>query len=141
MKVATGVLCAAVLMSGCGNEAPPDKSAAAQVAKVAEPTPAPPMPPIGDSVLSVKPGSFRGCEAEDGAIEATATWDVSGKGITDISIYVSSPGNPPKLWLEGGPSGQSTTGDWVFDQTKFSLVARKSKKTIAELIVKAVPCP
>jgi len=42
--------------------------------------------------------------------------------------------------LNGGASGESTTGNWVFPDTKFVMVERGSEKPLAELTVKATPC-
>ncbi|WP_374349378.1 hypothetical protein [Thermomonas sp.] len=98
------------------------------------------QPSIGDATLSINPGSFRICDAENGAITSTAKWDVSAKKIAEVSIYVVDPKGEKKLWLNGGASGESTTGNWVFPDTKFVMVERGSEKPLAELTVKATPC-
>lgn len=132
--------------AGCGQEAPPAPSAnpAPPAEAVAAPAPAPvavpAAEPVGDAVLSVAPGSFRACEATNGAITATAKWDASSKGAAEVAIYVESPGNERKLWLNGGATGESTTGNWVFDQTIFTMVERGTEKPLSQVTVKAVPC-
>lgn len=98
------------------------------------------QPPIGDATFSINPGSFRTCDAENGAITATAKWDVSAKNIAEVSIFVTDTKGERKLWLNGGTTGESTTGNWVFPDSKFELVELGGEKAIAELTVKAIPC-
>lgn len=95
---------------------------------------------IGDAMFSISPGTFRICEAATGAIAATATWDVTARNITEVSIYVVDAKGQRKLWLDGGGAGASTTGPWVFPGTTFQLVEQGGGKAIAELTVKATPC-
>ena len=129
-------------IAGCSQEAPPAHDAGAAVATA--PVPAAParqvQPPIGDATFSIDPGSFRSCDAENGAITSTAKWDVSAKDIAEVSIYVTDAKGERKLWLNGGATGESTTGNWVFPDSKFELVERGSEKPVGELTVKALPC-
>lgn len=128
---------------GCSQEAPPAPAAgtpseaptatAAPAAKQAQ-------SPIGDATFSITPGSFRLCDAENGAITATAKWDVAAKNIAEVSVYVIDAKGTRKLWLNGGATGESTTGNWVFPDSKFELVERGSEKPVADLTVKASPC-
>jgi|JI8StandDraft_1071087.scaffolds.fasta_scaffold145824_2 hypothetical protein len=141
------VLVALILASaaGCSQEAPPASSpgsTATPVAGDASPGPAAKQvqPPIGDATFSINPGSFRTCDAENGAITATAKWDVSAKNIAEVSIFVTDTKGERKLWLNGGTTGESTTGNWVFPDSKFELVELGGEKAIAELTVKAIPC-
>ena len=137
----------AMLLAGvaaCSQEAPPapaGDTAATPPAPAVAPAPAKQVqPPIGDATLSINPGSFRICDAENGAITSTAKWDVTAKKIAEVSIYVVDPKGGKKLWLNGGASGESTTGNWVFPDTKFVMVERGSEKPLAELTVKASAC-
>ncbi len=141
----TQILLAAMLLAGvagCSQEAPPTPSGDAPAAQApAAGAPAKQVqPPIGDATFSVNPGSFRRCDAENGAITSTARWDVSAKNIAEVSVYVTDAKGERKLWLNGGASGESTTGNWVFPDTKFELVERGTEKPVAELKVKASPC-
>lgn len=131
--------------AGCSQEAPPASSsdaAAPPVAAGAAPAPAAKQvqPPIGDAMFSINPGSFRMCDAENGAIAATAKWDVSAKNIAEVSIFVIDAKGERKLWLNGGTTGESTTGNWVFPDSKFELVELGGETALAELTVKATPC-
>jgi len=131
-------------VAACSQEAPPapaGDTAATPPAPAVAPAPAKQVqPPIGDATLSINPGSFRICDAENGAITSTAKWDVSARKIAEVSIYVVDPKGEKKLWLNGGATGESTTGNWVFPDTKFVMVERGSEKPLAELTVKATPC-
>lgn len=144
-------LLAALLLTGvvgCSQEAPPAPNAAAPAAAATPATAAAPaaeakqvQPPIGDATFSINPGSFRVCDAENGAITSTAKWDVTAKQVAEVSIYIVDPKGEKKLWLNGGATGESTTGNWVFPDTKFVMVERGSEKPLGELLVKATPCP
>lgn len=133
-------------LAGCSQEAPPAPATADAAAPVAA-APAAPVepvkqvqPPIGDATFSVNPGSFRTCDAQGGAITSTAKWDVTAKNVAEVSVYVTDAKGDRKLWLNGGATGESTTGNWVFPDSKFELVERGSEKPLAELTVKATPC-
>lgn len=95
---------------------------------------------IGDTVFSISPGTFAVCKAVDGAVVGTAKWDVTSQGVKEVAVYVESPDNPRKLWLNGGATGEEKTGNWVFDQTKFILKDRLSDREIAQLTIVATPC-
>lgn len=131
--------------AGCSQEAPPASPGNANAPPVAAAASAAPaakqvQPPIGDATFSINPGSFRTCDAEDGAITATAKWDVAAKNVAEVAVYVTDAKGDRKLWLNGGAAGESTTGNWVFPDSKFELVERGSEKALAELTVKATPC-
>lgn len=144
----TKVLLVALLSAGvvgCSQEAPPTPSGPSTPAAMPEVTPPAPevaktLPPVGDATFSMTPGSFRVCDAENGAITSVAKWDVTTKNIAQVSIYVIDAKGEKKLWLNGSPSGESSTGNWVFPDSKFQLVERESQQLISELIVKALPC-
>ena len=131
-----------VTVVGCSQETPPPPAAGAPAAQAAAPAPGAKQvqPPIGDATFSITPGSFRLCDAENGAITSTAKWDVTAKNVAEVALYVTNAKGERKLWLNGGASGESTTGNWVFPDSKFELVERGSEKAIAELTVKAMPC-
>lgn len=128
--------------AGCSQEAPPASPTNANAPPVAAAVPAGKQvqPPIGDATFSINPGSFRTCDAENGAITATAKWDVAAKNIAEVAVYVTDAKGDRKLWLNGGAAGESTTGNWVFPDSKFELVERGSEKALADLTVKAAPC-
>ena len=126
--------------AGCSQEAPSAANAMPVAAAPVAPAAQQAQQGIGDATFSLNPGSFRICDAENGAIAATAKWDVTARGISEVSVYVTDAKGERKLWLSGGASGESTTGNWVFPDSKFELVERASEKALAELTVKATPC-
>lgn len=74
------------------------------------------------------------------AATAQAKWDVTSLQATDVSIYVSSPGNERKLWLDGKASGDATTGPWVFENSCFALQDKASGRLLAARLVGAIAC-
>lgn len=141
------ILVAAMFLAGataCSQEAPPAPSgdaAPAPATAIEAPAAKQVQPPIGDATFSINPGSFRTCDAENGAITATAKWDVTARNLAEVAVYVTDAKGERKLWLNGSTVGESTTGNWVFPDSKFELVDRATEKQIAELVVKAIPCP
>ena len=103
------VAMAIAVIAGCSQEAPPAPSGDAPAAAAATTATTAPtkqvQPPIGDATFSINPGSFRLCDAENGAITATAKWDVSAKNIAEVAVYVTDAKGERKLWLNGGATG------------------------------------
>lgn len=133
-----------ILLSACSKEGPPPpssdpKSSAEMPAQQPHQAASAPVT-VGDASFSITPGSFRICEAPNGAVTSVAKWDVASKGVSEVSIYVINSNGEKKLWLNGGSSGESTTGNWVFPDAKFLLVERGSEKVLGEVTVKATPC-
>lgn len=114
------------------DDAPPEQAQAS--------VQAPPAPVVGDAVLSIVPGQFSACQSSNGAVVARARWNVASLGVAQVSIFVESPGNPRKLWVNGGAEGESMTGPWVYDQTRFSMTQSDTGRLLAERTVTAVPC-
>ena len=129
--------------AGCSQEAPPASSASPAgpvVPAVAGTATGQGQQASGNGTFSLSPGSFRTCDAENGAITATAKWDVTARGVSEVSIYVTDAKGERKLWLDGAAAGESTTGNWVFPDSKFELVERGTGKALAEFTVAATPC-
>ncbi len=157
MRIFTTSFLMLIALAGCSKEAPvapaetPTKTEVPVVADAPQAPAAPTAPAtsgapatldsVGDEVFSVSPGSFAACNAQNGAVIGTAKWDVIAKGVSEVALYVESPGNAQKLWLNGGSKGEEKTGNWVFDKTRFILKDRLSDKEIAQVTVVAVPCP
>ncbi len=72
---------------------------------------------------------------------ATLGWDAGALAAGGVSIFVESPGNARKLWVEAGQKDQATTGKWVFEGTKFTLQDRVSGAVLAIRSVDKIPCP
>ena len=95
---------------------------------------------LGDNIFSVTSPSFRSCDAVDGAITVTAKWDVTTLGAPEVAIYVEGPDSSRKLWLNGGATGESTTGNWVFNHSRFDVMKRGTDEKLATLEVNLAPC-
>lgn len=72
---------------------------------------------------------------------ARVHWDAGTLAADGIAVYVESPGNPRKLWMEASAKGEGTTGNWVFPGSRFSLHDRSSGELLAQRIVETIPCP
>lgn len=90
--------------------------------------------------FEVQPDTFKACEANHGAITASVRWAVEDGSPSGVAIYVVDSQGNRKLWLEGGASGESTTGPWVFPGTRFILTERTGGRQLADVVVKGVPC-
>jgi hypothetical protein len=124
--------------AGCSQEvpvAPPAKlqaPAAEQVAPAATVDPTP-------GLVSVRVHDIS-CSGDPVGV-ATLTWDLHEAQVTSVAIYVESPGNARKLWMEVGATGTATTDRWVFPDTVFTLVGKDSGKELASQRVDEVRCP
>ena len=131
-------------IAGCSQEAPPMPGKAAEAVPegvTAAPAEQARQQAVGEIKFSMSPESFRVCDGQPRAIASNAKWDVTARQVTEVSIYVTNPRNGErKLWLNGGATGESMTGKWVFPDSKFELVERGSERPLGELTVKALPC-
>lgn len=71
---------------------------------------------------------------------ATMGWDAGALATGGVSVYVESPGNPRKLWVEARQKDTATTGKWVFEGTEFTLQDRVSGAVLARRAVTKIPC-
>jgi hypothetical protein len=67
-------------------------------------------------------------------------WDAGALAAGGVSVFVESPGNPRKLWVEAGQKDTATTGKWVFEGTQFTLQDRVSGAVLARRAVAKIPC-
>lgn len=72
---------------------------------------------------------------------AMLRWDAGALAAGGVSVFVESPGNARKLWLEAGQKDEATTGKWVFEGTRFTLQDRVSGAVLAQRYVDKIPCP
>lgn len=129
-------------LAACSQEVPQVQRAPAQANQQPEEAAQKPQAQERQAVehLQITPRSFRTCDTQGGVIAVKASWDVGSINVRNVSIYVESPGNARKLWLEGGASGAEATGVWVFDKTKFTLLDRDSGTVLDEVLVNAEAC-
>lgn len=132
------MLTAVLGLSGCSQEVPnvpapapaPTASTAASAAPVTDALPA-------DKVSVAL--SDVDCSGTPVAV-ATMGWDAGALAAAGVSVFVESPGNPRKLWVEAGQKDTATTGKWVFEGTQFTLQDRVSGAVLARRAVAKIPC-
>ena len=151
--------CAAILLClvGCAPETPvssgtardsqivpaaavASKSGDSSATDVSKAEAAAPQLKVGDALFSISSRQFAACAPPYGTVIATARWNATPQHVERVEIYVESPGNPRKLWINGGASGESETGPWVYDQTRFTLTDARSGQVLAEQTLQAIPC-
>ena len=71
---------------------------------------------------------------------AKVEWDASAAAASSVAVYVESPNNPRKLWLEGGAKGSEVTGNWVFAGSRFTFVDKSAGTELASRDVPEVSC-
>ena len=147
-------LACAVLMfaTACSQEVPskpPAPAVVAPAAALAADTAIATLSAPGDSSAVAGPEQLRefsielatpDCSSDPVAV-ATARWDVTARKVTDVAIFVESPGNEAKLWLEGAATGDATTGKWTFANSRFTLRNRVSGEVLATRVVGDLACP
>lgn len=76
-------------------------------------------------ILEATPNPLDLCDGSKlGTVEVK--WDVTAAAPSNFSIWVAAPGQERKLWMSSKDIiGSNKTGNWVRDQTKFSLVDDK----------------
>ena len=133
------MLAALIGLAGCSQEVPnvpaptpaPAASTAAAAATVEDALPA-------DKVSVAL--SEVDCTGTPVAV-ATMGWDAGALASGGVSVFVESPGNPRKLWVEAGQKDTAATGKWVFEGTQFTLQDRVSGAVLARRAVSKIPCP
>ncbi len=130
-------LLVALGFAGCSQEVPnvpPPHTPAPVPAAAASAAPA-----LADEKVTVV---LSGAECGEPPVAiATVDWDAGTLAPGGVAVYVESPGNARKLWVEAGPKDVATTGKWVFAGTKFTLQDRVSGALLAQRSVDTIPCP
>jgi len=139
-----------ILLTGCSQEvpfatpapgpAPAAAAAAAGPANCSSPAAAASSTQVAENtIFAVTLIDHPKC-SENVAATAVAKWNVSSLHATSVSIFVISPANGKKLWLEGGASGEATTGQWVFKDTCFALENKDTGGVLASRRIESIPC-
>ena len=136
------IMCAAA----CSQEVPSMPPSRSPVRTPADSAPTSPMSPAtaaaekldqkGFSMTPVEPDCSQGRVAT-----AIARWDARALKSTGVAIYVESPGNVQKLWMEGAATGQARTGKWVFEKSRFTLRDKASGEVLATRAIDTISCP
>lgn len=133
-----------LFLAACGDPAPPAQPGPATTA-VAEPAPAdaaPPEPP-GDPLasISVSPNPVDLCALEKKITRVEVTWDVAQTNVRNFNVWVEAPTQPRKLWFSSfTPTGTKTTGNWVRNNTRFTIVSSDGRE-LTSVVVTAAACP
>ncbi|MBK6415896.1 hypothetical protein [Thermomonas sp.] len=133
------MLAALLGLAGCSQEVPnvpapaPAPAASTAAAAAAPVTDALPADKVSVALSDVD------CSGTPVAV-ATMGWDAGALAAGGVSVFVESPGNPRKLWVEAGQKDTATTGKWVFEGTQFTLQDRVSGAVLARRAVAKIPC-
>lgn len=128
-------------LAGCSQEVPnePAPAPAPLPAPAASAPAATVAPALAEESVTVE---MSGVACDETAVAiATVKWDAGALAAGGVSVFVESPGNARKLWVEAGQKDQATTGKWVFEGTKFTLQDRVSGAVLAVRSVDKIPCP
>ena len=90
--------------------------------------------------FTVTPVGIDLCEHPNGRGKVVVDWDVSGRRIENIAIWVGDGLGRPKRWTYGSSKGSATTGDWVVDNTMFRMTDAANGRTLALRRVYAIRC-
>ena len=133
------MLAALLGLAGCSQEVPnvpapaPAPAASTAAAAAAPVTDALPADKVSVALSDVD------CSGTPVAV-ATMGWDAGALAAGGVSVFVESPGNPRKLWVEARQKDTATTGKWVFEGTQFTLQDRVSGAVLARRAVAKIPC-
>ncbi len=139
------LLMAITLLSACGKA--PDENQPVVSGDTADSTPAIAAVATevearnGSSMLKVNPGQVFACAGRDVTV-AKLDWNIDDSSIGDwVEVRVIGPGeSEPKVFTRGGRQGSAETGQWVFDQTRFSVVNPATGAELVAYQVTALPC-
>jgi hypothetical protein len=102
---------------------------------------APPAPDIGPGpTIAVAPASASDCDFL-APIRATARWDAGNPELALVQIWITAPGNKPKLWAAGEERSESSTDAWALPGMTFALVDPVTQETLARTEIARVACP
>lgn len=90
--------------------------------------------------LTVTPTGVDLCEHPSGRSTVEADWDVSGRDVQRVNIWVDDGHGRPKKWTSGPSKDSAVTGDWVGDHTTFRMTDASTGRTLALRRVYAVKC-
>ena len=80
---------------------------------------------FGGPSLVFVPAKLPTCQGP--LISVRVRWNVEADTSGPIRIYVSSPGEPRKLWIVAATKGEKETGRWMHDGSTATLTNRKGR--------------
>jgi hypothetical protein len=90
--------------------------------------------------LSLSPASVPVCDPPS---EVKLTWNVQAMrpAVATVQLWTNEPGAPAKLFAEGGPIGQATTGSWARPGMVFVLKAKGLGTELLRATLGGPRCP
>jgi hypothetical protein len=102
---------------------------------------APPAPEVGAGpAIAVAPAAASDCEFLS-PISATARWDAGNPALERVEVWITPPGDKPKLWAAGADRFESSTGQWAIAGMTFTLIDPVTQETLARTEIARVACP
>lgn len=113
----------------------PPRPAAPPVAVVPPPPAAIEPAPAAKALFTSTPASIRRCDAKDGNATVALAWDAAAAGAAFVTVIVDG-----KVLAEGTTTGTANTGEWVREETRFTLLDAATKQPLATLQIPFVEC-
>lgn len=102
---------------------------------------APPAPEIGAGpVIAVAPAAAPDCDYLS-PIAVTARWDAGNPALSRVDVWITAPGDKPKLWAAGAERFESSTSQWAIPGMSFALVDPLTQETLARTEIVRIACP
>lgn len=67
-------------------------------------------------------------------------WSSALPAIASVRILTVAPDGSSKIWVEGGPIGEDTTGPWIEDGARLELVDAQSQQPLAQVTARSAAC-
>jgi hypothetical protein len=102
---------------------------------------APAAPAIGTGpTIAVAPAAASDCDFL-APIRATARWDAGDPALARVEVWITTPGDKPKLWAAGEERFEYSTGPWAIPGMTFTLVDPVTQQTLARTEIVRIACP
>ncbi len=101
----------------------------------------PSAPSVGTGpAIAVAPAAGSDCGFLS-PIAATARWDAGNPALEEVEVWITAPGEKPKLWARGEQRGENSTGQWAIPGMAFALVDPVTQATLARTEIARIACP
>jgi len=88
--------------------------------------------------LEFSPPRLRYCGLPVQRTRITVSWDATAAGVNRTQVYLHEVGD--RLFSSGGAVGESETGEWVTNGTRFILYSPELDEVLAEKSFRLIPC-
>jgi hypothetical protein len=101
----------------------------------------PPAPEVGAGpAIAVAPAAASDCDFL-APMRATARWDAGNPALAFVEVWITPPGEKPKLWVGGKERFEHSTGPWASPGMAFELVDPLTQETLARTEIARIACP